>query len=187
MLKRMLVILAVLGAVFVVVPRIGMAQDTATEETQPEREIYVALGYGDEVFEPDIWYASASEQPSHTQATWRADGIGGLAYLDYIHFDEGVAFSQLDAVFNDGWFNATLSNYRVWRENTRCDLGSLRLIEFSLQTNNIKYNMRYWLEVVNDTRVLTMFVVFPATDADNLDNYSNLLFPELASCSGAVG
>jgi hypothetical protein len=183
MLKRVALVIVVLCAAFVVV----RAQDDATEEPRTEREIYTALSYGDDVFEPDIWYASASEEPSHTQATWRADGIGGLAYLDYIHFDEGIAFSQLDAVFNDGWFNATLSNYRVWRENTRCDYGNLRLIEFSLQTNNIKYNMRYWLDVVNDTRVLTMFVVFPATDEDNLDNYSNLLFPELASCSGAVG
>ncbi|MEO8611454.1 MAG: hypothetical protein ABI690_26385 [Chloroflexota bacterium] len=183
MLKRMLVMIAVLSAVFVV----ARAQDTATEESAPEREIYTALGYGDGVFEPDIWYASASEQPSHTQATWRADGIGGLAYLDYIHFDEGVAFSQLDAVFNDGWFNATLSNYSVWRENTRCDLGELRLIEFSLQTNSIKYNMRYWIEIVDDHRVLTMFVVFPAADEDNLNTYSESLFPELSSCSGAVG
>jgi hypothetical protein len=183
----MLVMIAVLCAVFVAAPKFGGAQDAATDETAPQREIYTALGYGDGVFEPDIWYASASEEPSHTQATWRADGIGGLAYLDYIHFDEGVAFSQLDAVFNDGWFNATLSNYRVWRENTRCDLGSLRLIEFNLQTNSIKYAMRYWIEVVNDTRVLTMFVVFPADDESNLDAYSEQLFPELPSCSGAVG
>jgi hypothetical protein len=183
MFKRMLVIIAMLGVVFAV----ARAQNEATPEPAPEREIYTALGYGDGVFEPDIWYASANEQPSHTQATWRADGIGGLAYLDYIHFDEGVAFSQLDAVFNDGWFNATLSNYSVWRENTRCDLGDLRLIEFSLQTNSIKYAMRYWIEVVNDYRVLTMFVVFPADDESDLDNYSNQLFPELPSCSGAVG
>ena len=183
MWKRVVLVMVVLCAVFVVV----RAQDEATDESETAREIYTALGYGDGVFEPDIWYASASEEPSHTQATWRADGIGGLAYLDYIHFDEGVAFSQLDAVFNDGWFNATLSNYRVWRENTRCDLGDLRLIEFNLQTNNIKYAMRYWIEIVNDTRVLTLFVVFPADDETDLNTYSESLFPELSSCSGAVG
>jgi len=180
--KRVGILLVVLSAFLLVV----RAQDDIPE-FDTDREIYTALAYGDGVFEPDIWYASASEEPSRTKATWRADGIGGIAYLDYIHFDEGIVFSQLDAVFNAGWFNATLSNYRVWRENTRCDLGELRLIEFSLQTNNIRYDMRYWIEVVEENRVLTMFVVFPSDDEFNLDEYANRLFPELPSCSGAVG
>jgi hypothetical protein len=182
MLKRIGLLLVVLSMLFVVV----RAQDT-TEEALPEREIYTALSYGDDVFEPDIWYASASEEGSRTRATWRADGLGGVAFLDYLHFDEGILFSQIDAVFDDGWFNATLANYSVWRENTRCDLGDLRLIEFSLQTNNIKYEMRYWLEIVNDYRVLSMFIVFPAADKANLDDYADRLFPELSSCAGAVG
>lgn len=183
MFKRVVILLAMLAAVWLMVA----AQDDPAELDEPEREIYVALSYGDEVFEPDIWYASASEEPSRAKATWRADGIGGVAYLDYIHFDEGVAFSQLDAIFTDGWFNATLSNYSVWRENTRCDLGDLRLIEFSLQTNSVKYEMRYWIEIATDYRVRTMFVVFPADDEANLDDYANRLFPEMPSCSGAVG
>lgn len=182
MWKRVIVAVVMLGALWIV----ARAQDI-TPDFDTEREIYIALAYGDEVFEPGIWYASASEEPSRTRATWRADGMGGVAYLDYIHFDEGILFNQLDAVFNAGWFNATLSNYRVWRENTRCDLGELRLIEFSLQTNDIRYDMRYWIEVVEDDRVLTLFVVFPSDDEANLDDYANRLFPELPSCSGAVG
>jgi len=181
MLKRIVLVLLMLAAVWVGVA----AQDEANFDTK--REIYTALSYGDEVFEPDIWYASASEEPSRTRATWRADSIGGIAYLDYIHFDEGIAFSQLEEVFNVGWFNATLSNYSVWRENTRCELGEMLLIEFSLQTNSIKYDMRYWIEVASDYRVRTMFVVFPADDADNLDDYAERLFPDILSCSGAVG
>src|SRR5262245_19692712 len=136
MAKRIIILLVLLGGVLLM----ARAQDSTTDETQPEREIYTVLGYGDDVFEPDIWYASAAEEPTRTTTTWRADGIGGVAYADYLHFDEGIRPSQYDAVFDKNWFDVSLSNYNVWRENTRCDLGDLRLIDFSLQTNDIKYH-----------------------------------------------
>jgi hypothetical protein len=182
MAKRIIIILILLGGVFLV----ARAQNTP-DELQPEREIYTVLAYGDDVFEPDIWYASAAEEPTRTTATWRADGIGGVGYADYLHFDEGIRVSQYDAVFDSHWFDVSLSNYAVWRENGRCDLGDLRLIDFSLQTNDIKYHMRYWIQLADDHRVLTLFVVFPAEDKLNLDAYADKLFPELPSCSGSVG
>src|SRR5262249_34934609 len=125
MLKRILSVIIIFCGVLL----IARAQD-ATPSPEPEREIYTALGYGDGVFEPDIWYASAAEEPTRTTATWRADGIGGVGFVEYLHFDEGVKFSQFNAVFNDDWFKTTLSNYKVWRENTHCDQGDLRLIDF---------------------------------------------------------
>jgi len=179
MLKRTLSIIILLCGVFL----ITRAQD-ATPSPEAEREIYTALSYGDGVFEQDIWYASASEEPTRTTATWRADGIGGVGYVDYLHFDEGVKFSQFDAVFDNEWFKTTLSNYKVWRENTRCEQDDLRLIDFSLQNNNIKYHMHYWIQLANTHRVLTMFIVFPADDPQNLDTYARRLFPELPDCSG---
>src|SRR5690606_17925196 len=128
------------------------------------------------------------ELPARTRATWRADSLGGLAFADYIHFDEGITTRQIDDVFNDDWFEVTIGGtYQVWRENVRCDLGEVRLIEFSLQTNNIKYNMRYWIDHVSRFRVMTIFIVLPAEDQDNMDLYAERLYPELPSCTGSAG
>lgn len=186
MVKRIVVFIAVLSLVFVVA-RAQEATETPEEEAL-EREIYTVLDWGDAAFEPVLWYASAEELPARTRGTWRADSLGGLAFADYLHFDEGILWTQIDDVFNEDWFDVSIgTSYEVWRENVRCDLGTTRLIEFSLQVNNIKYDMRYWIDRASAYRVMAAFLVFPADDQDNLQAYAEKLYPDLSSCSGSVG
>jgi hypothetical protein len=183
MIQRLLLLALSLFALLNVVT----AQDaTPTVPPAPQREIYTVLGYGDGVFETDLWLASAEETPNRTRATWRSDNIGGVAFADYLHFETGVTPDQFDTLFGADWFNATLSNFAVWREETRCDLGNLRLIQYTLQIADTNYSMRYWIEWVSDTRVMTLYVVVPDGFASLLDTYGARLYPDLASCS-AVG
>ncbi len=178
MARRLLILLVLLTGVLMV----SQAQDT--EPARPDREIYTVLAYGDGVFEPDVWLASAREQDVRTIAEWRADSIGGLAYLDYMHFDAGINADQLEATFGEAWFQASFSNYQNWRELTNCQLGNVRLHEFSLSLNNIKYTMRYWIEAVSETRVLTLFIIFPTDTPEPMDEYAQKLFPDAAVCAG---
>lgn len=166
-----------------------MAGVIAAQDNQSEtqREIYTVLDFGDPVFEPELWYVSATESASRTTATWTAESLGGLAYMDYLHFDGGFTDEDMDAVFGQEWFDTSLYNYSVWRENAACDLGGIRLHEFSLQNADIKYEMRYWIEMVSPTRVLTSFVVFPTEAQDALVDYAERLYPDANSCSGSVG
>ncbi len=183
MLKRLIVLVLVLGSMLLVV----RAQD-ATEEPPPEREIYTVLRWGDDVFEPVVWYASAEELPARTRATWRADSLGGLAFADYLHFEEGITVPQIDNVFDQSWFEASLGGtYDIWRENVRCDLGNLRLIEFSLSSGDTKYSMRYWIDWVSSYRVMAIFLVFPATDLADMELYADKLYPDLPTCMSASG
>lgn len=180
--------LLLLGLIVFALFGIVRAQEATPEAlpSAPAREIYTVLGYGDEVFEVDQWLASAEEGPNRTRATWRSDVIGGVAFADYLHYEGGVSPDQFDALFNTEWFNATLANFPVWREQTRCDLGNLRLIEYTLQIADTPYTMRYWIEWVNETRVMTFYIVVPEGFASLLDTYGARLYPDLASCS-AVG
>jgi hypothetical protein len=185
MTKRLFLLL--LGLSLFTLLTVVRAQDATPQPAPtPVREIYTVLGYGDGVFETDLWLASAEETPNRTRATWRSDTIGGVAFADYLHYEAGVALDQFDSLFNDAWFNATLSNFNVWREESRCDLGNLRLIQFTLQIGEVGYTMRYWIEWVSDTRVMTFYIVVPKGFADLLDSYGSRLYPDLASCS-AVG
>lgn len=174
MLKRLFILVVLLGGALFV----GQAQDT------PTREIYTALSYGDEVFEPESWLASATEQLGVTTAQWRADLLNGLAYLSYLHFDTPVQPDQISLIFTDDWFKATFANYQSWSEVRNCQLENVTLREFSLVQNNEKFSMRYWIEPVNENRVLTMFLVFPSASTTLLDDYSKKLFPDAAVCAG---
>ena len=185
MLQRLLLLGLSLFALLNVVSAQEVTPEPVPSPT-PVREIYTVLGYGDGVFESDLWLASAEETPNRTRATWRSDQVGGVAFADYLHFGDGVTREQFDTLFGTDWFNATLANFAVWREETRCDLGNLRLIQFALQIADTRYSMRYWIEWVNDNRVMTLYVVVPEGFASLLDTYGARLYPDLASCT-AVG
>lgn len=176
MFKRMLILVVLLGGMLLI------AQAQA-----PQREIYTVLSYGDQAFDPETWLASAAELGARTTATWRNDREGALAYADYIHFDDGFDPETIDDAFGARWFDVTLSAYQGWREINNCTIETetvfIRLYEFSLQQNDIKYTMRYWITPTQDeTRVLTLFVLYPTSEVETLDEYAELLFPEAVKC-----
>ena len=147
-----------------------------------EREIYTVLAYGDEVFEPDLWYASATEEETRTQARWTSYDLNAVAFLDYLHFPDGIAPEEIGGFFNKDWFNGTLGNYEAWEEQTACRQGDLLLYEINVDSEGSPYRMRYWIHPVSLQRIVALFIVFPVDNTDSMDEYSARLFPELTSC-----
>jgi hypothetical protein len=154
----------------------------AHAQSTPEREIYTVLHYGDNVFAPDVWLASATEEAARTTATWTADSLSGLAYADYLHFDDGIQPDTMSTFFNDAWFEAVFTNYQGFRQMNRCTIHDITLYEFTTLVHDQKYMMRYWIEPVSDTRILALFLVFPTKDQTSLDEYAIKLFPTAVSC-----
>lgn len=156
---------------------------------RPEREIYTVLAYGDDVFEPELWYASASEEAARTTATWfprPESGFGSaVAFADYLHFDSGYSKEGLRELFDDAWFDVTLANYDSHTLTLECEQGDLRLFEFSLRFDDADYLMRYWVEAHTETRVMAMYIVFPARDVAarrTLEDYAQRLYPDFPAC-----
>jgi hypothetical protein len=147
-----------------------------------EREIYTALAYGDDVFEPDLWYASATEEETRTQASWTSYDLSAVAFLDYLHFPDGIAPEELGEFFDKDWFNGTLANYEAWEQQAVCRAGELTLYEFEVDSEGSLYRMRYWIQPVSRERVAALFLVFPVDDPASMDDYATRLFPELVSC-----
>lgn len=181
---RLLIVLALLLGLALAVG----AQDVEDEEELPPlREIYLALSFGDEVFEPDLWLASATEGDVRTTAVWNAGQLSALSYLDLLHFDEGYTAEGIDAFFNDNWFAAAFANYETWERTAVCyfndDDLDLTLHEFTMTTGGTEYTMRYWIDLFSETRVAAIFIVFPATSSLTLDDYAARLYPDLSTCS----
>jgi hypothetical protein len=141
------------------------------------------LAYGDDVFEPELWLASATESPDRTTAQWSAATLGGLAYLDYRHFEQELAPDEVAEYFDDGWFETTFSVYDSWKKVGVCYSGdNLTLHKFNLTLQNTEYAMRYWVEQVSPMRVMALFVLFPSADPTSLDDYAARLYPKLPDC-----
>jgi hypothetical protein len=174
MIKRLFILVVLLGGALLV----SRAQD------KPAREIYTVLSYGDDVFEPDQWLASAKEETGRTTGEWRNDAIGGLAYLAYIHFDNPITPDQIPLVFTDDWFKAVFANYQGMVETTNCQLQDVTLHQLSVVQVASRFDVRYWIKPINENRVLTFFLMFPSTDKTNMNTYAKKLFPDADVCNG---
>jgi hypothetical protein len=149
---------------------------------QQEREIYTALAYGDDVFEPEMWYASAVEEESRTKATWTSSEFDSVAFLDYLHFTDGIEPDAFDEFFDKEWFNVTLSNYQDWEQQSMCSSGDSLLFEFDVIFEDGLYKMRYWIVPVTPYRVAASFMVFPTDNPQAMDEYAARWSPDFASC-----
>jgi hypothetical protein len=146
------------------------------------REIYIALSMGDPVFEPEVWLASAAERDDRTTATWISAQDGALGYAEYLHFDEGYEPANLSAFFDDEWFAVSFKEYDDWERAARCTVGDVLLHEFRLTKSDQPYVMRYWIQPVTPTRVLTLHMVFPDDRVALLDEYSQRYAPLAWRC-----
>lgn len=182
---RRLVLITVAGLLAVVAGGAVIAQTGTPGNTPPQREIYTALGIADAAFEPEMWLARATEQEDRTTAEWRSDAVSGLAYLEYLHFDPGIAPEDVDAFFSHDWFDVVFSSYASWEKRASCNFENLiTLREFAVVSGNTAYTLRYWTQYVNETRVLALFLTFPQTETALLDTYAERLFPESFRCEG---
>ena len=155
---------------------------TATPTPPPIREIYLVLGLGDPVFEPEAWLASAAEREDRTTATWLSSELGALGYAEYLHFNGGYEPESLVNFFDDTWFAVSFKEYTGWERTARCAIGDTLVYEFSLTKADQPYLMRYWVQPVTPTRVLALHMVFPADRADELERYSQVYAPLAWEC-----
>jgi hypothetical protein len=165
----------------------GSSAETAAVPAQlqaSEREIYTALAYGDDVFEMEMWRVSAAEQELRTTATWESASLGAIAYLEYLHFNDGISYDELGEFFNEAWFEGSLANYGAWEQLASCEFDQTRLYQFSVTSNNMSYRMDYWVKPASETRVEALFTVFPADNRLMMIAYADRLHPELPTCEG---
>lgn len=161
---------------------LALPLEAQTAVTPPAREIYTVLAFGDPVFEPAIWRASAAELDDRTTATWQAAEYGALGYAELLHFDGGYTPRGLAAYFNDAWFEVALKNYDRWQRTAQCTHETVIVHEFSLENDGAPFVMRYWVMPISPTRVLTFQLAFPERRARLLEDYSRLFAPIAFRC-----
>lgn len=160
------------------------AQPADPTPAAPVREIYVALGFGDPVFEPEVWRASAAEQDDRTTAAWQSAEYGALGHAELLHFDGGYTPASLNAYFDADWFDVIFKDYDEWELTGHCTYDDVIVHEFALESDSARYLMRYWVQPITPTRVLAFHLVFPAASEGLLEAYSRLFAPLAYRCMG---
>jgi hypothetical protein len=176
------------------------ALSVQAQDEVPQAEILTVLLDADGIFEPDLWLSSAAENLASTTATWQSrmeSGFSGLSYMNYLHFDTGYSLDNLDALFDDDWFQQTFAGWEDLRKTNVCFDEDLTLHEFTLafrDSNNslTAYALRYWIEPVSETRVRAWYISFATVFADGtpneegldlLDDYAERMYPDLPDCA----
>ena len=154
-----------------------------TPQEDAKRELYTALAYGDDVFEPDLWRANAAEEATRTTAQWTSFDLRAVAFLEILHFDEAMDQAGIEAYFNTDWFTGAFANYEGWGMSAACRFDDVLLFEFNMDSEGRPYALRYWVQPINAQRVAALFVTLPLDMTDLMNSYAARLFPDAASCA----
>jgi hypothetical protein len=180
-MRRLHLLLVLFFALLLALPLAAQPSDPAADGLA--REIYTALAFGDPVFEPELWLASAAELDDRTTATWQAADFGALGYAELLHFNGGYTPNSLRAYFDDVWFTEVFDTYDQWERTGQCVHDTVIVQEFALRNDGTSYKMRYWIMPIAPTRVLAFHLIFPAGRASLLEEYSRRFAPLAWRCT----
>ena len=170
------------------IPQIDMPQLISCKGQPLEQDITEIESIVGNTFSGDDWDESISTNEYRTYVTWTNASRGGLAFLDYQHYDCGVTQAQIDAYFSEDNFDILLSNYQSFDQTAACASGGMNLYEFDVVTiEGYDYMMRWWYWQETPTRVASMQMTFPITQQAALAEYAGDLFPDFPTCTPAAG
>lgn len=133
------------------------------------------------VFDDADWsfVLNYDETASKIKASWTNNPSGAVAYSEVLFYNCGYEDKQIED-YHD--FDVIWENYDSWEETDSCEQDDLELHEFAMVDDNRDYLVRYWIQRASKTRVINIHVVFLKKDSRQLDEYSEALFPDFASC-----
>jgi hypothetical protein len=149
-----------------------------------DSDIDYALEFTADTFENTPWLRSHQEKDDRVTVTWQNKPDLSIVHMEYLNYPCGYNDEVVDAYFSQANFeNVIFQNYEMLISLDTCSIEpTLRLNEFSARFGEIDYSIHYWIVLDQPTRVLDIFIAYPADQESTLNSYANQLFPSLASC-----
>jgi hypothetical protein len=161
------------------------ARSECRESTEPAGEdIDYALSFGAPILDSSEWQQSHEVQDDRVRVTW-TNQEGGLIFLEVLIFFCGYSSDVIDQYFSMQNFEQIFyADYQdvIVTANCMNDSESVRLYEIAASWEEQAYAIRHWALTDHPTRVLSILAAFPKDSDDQLDQYSEYLFPQLISC-----
>lgn len=147
-----------------------------------DADVQKMLTFGKAAFSSNDWQKTYTVAPYKITLTRSNDVIQVIAYSEYLIFTCGYGQTELGNYFNDAGFNVIFTDYESHTLSKFCEQKRLALYEYDLVDKGQPYVARYWAMQDTDTRILVYMLVFPQASAATLDEYSQMLFPDLPVC-----
>jgi hypothetical protein len=158
------------------------AECPITPATEADFEQSAAIGEG--VFDEDLWRFETMEHQALISVGWFRDDIVAFAHSQYLMYNCGYTDDELAEFYGAENMEVMLGGYDTWEQTASCKAGDIELREYNLTLDGGDYISRFWIEPLSDTRVRDMRLDFPADQGDEMDEYAQKLYPQLASCEG---
>lgn len=140
------------------------------------------LTFGLDAFNSNDWVKSYSVEPYKITLTRRNDTAQAIAYSEYLIFTCGYTQEDMNNYFNDEGFGIIFADYESYALGNFCEKSGVSLYEYDLVDEGTPFKARYWVKQDTDTRILVYMLVFPEATPGVLDEYSQKIFPNMASC-----
>lgn len=164
-------------------PPVAIATPACISFEPTDADVDRALTYTKDIFSGAEWERSYTVQSGRVSVSWADSVDTAIAYLEALIFPCSYEEPDLNAYFNTENWQVIFSNYESYQPVAECRTDNgLRLYQFSAVDSGSTYDINFWAQNDTDTRVISMMLVFPAESDALMDDYSNVLFPELTSC-----
>lgn len=137
------------------------------------------------VFEAPTWTMQSYSSEMSSRVVFQTEAFDKLADVQFVHYDCGDSEGQLDFLTAPAQLDQLLTSYNSYTYITTCGVGDIRLVEMSATFGDKDYAMRYWVEQISPTRLLSLNLVFEEGEEAEQEQYAQDLFPELPNCDAA--
>jgi hypothetical protein len=147
-----------------------------------QADIEYVLNFGKELFSETDWQRSYTVEEFKAYVSWTHRSVSAISDVSILLFCDEGGTQDIGWYFNDDSVQTMFTEYDQSLLVKSCAKDDFLLYEFEAIEENIKYDIRFWAQTLNKSRVLTMMLVFPRDESNMLEQYGQQFFPELSSC-----
>lgn len=160
-------------------------QNECRDGVEPvDEDISAALSFGELSLDSLEWQQTHEVWDDRVRVIW-IDQEGGLVFVEALIYICGYTSDSVDQYFSmENLVQVMYADYQDVRVTSNCrnDAKKIRLFEIAATWEGNPYVIRNWVLTDHPHRVLNVMMVFSEEANARLDSYSEMLFPQLASC-----
>jgi len=157
-----------------------------SQDSQPtDQDVQDALDFTGAAFSSADWSRSYTVTADRVTVTWMNDAESALGYLENLVYPCGYTQDDVDTFFSEqNLKDVILQNYDRPELKSSCSINKqkLDLFEMTAWLHEQSYLVRIWVTQPSDTRLIYVFLTFPDSGADSLQQVAQNLFPMLPMC-----
>ena len=167
------------------VPALDASGDCAQDSQPTDQDIQDALDFTGQAFSSATWTRSYTVSSDRVSVTWMNDAEGALGYLENLVYPCGYTQADVETFFSEESLKEViLQNYDRPELKSSCRINQqkLNLYEMTAWLHDQTYLVRVWVTQPSTTRLVYVFLTYPESGADAMQQLAQSLFPMLPAC-----